>query len=74
MARFCWVALSKVRPIVTKRKWTPHRDYTGEPMPPGVFRDPPDEPDRPTRTEWILGLTFLLAMAAIGVLLLVVGE
>lgn len=30
--------------------------------------------DRPTRTDWILGLTFLLTMSAMGVLLMVFGE
>jgi hypothetical protein len=31
---------------IPERKWFPHRDYAGEQMPEGVFRDPPD--DAPT--------------------------
>lgn len=37
------------------REWTPHKDYTGEDMPEGVFRDPPSHlpavliPQHPTR-------------------------
>ncbi len=65
---------------VKRRKWTPHLDYTGEPMRPGCFRDPPgpgETDDRcgcPSLATWIVGMGFLLALAAVGVgLLLTAG-
>lgn len=34
------------------REWTPHLDYSGEPMAEGQFRDPPDWREL-GRTEWL---------------------